>query len=127
MPKTVVRSDRVPTPVASYSSAVRAGDLLFVSGQIPLDPKTGELVSGGIEAETRRALDNLTALIEAGGASRSDVVKVTVYLTDIADFKAFDAVYKSYFPNEPPARATVAVLALPRGAHIEIDAIAHCS
>jgi 2-iminobutanoate/2-iminopropanoate deaminase len=124
MPKSVVRSDRIPTPVASYSSAVRAGNLLFVSGQIPLDPASGELVGGGIEPETRRVLDNLTLVLEAGGASRSDVAKVTVYLTDMADFKAFDAVYKSYFPSEPPARATVAVLALPRGAHIEIDAIA---
>jgi 2-iminobutanoate/2-iminopropanoate deaminase len=125
MPKTIVRSDRLPAPVASYSSAVRAGNLLFVSGQIPLDPATGELVSGGIEAETRRALDNLTLVLEAGGASRADVVKVTVFLSDMADFKAFDAVYKGYFSTEPPARATVAVLGLPRGAHIEIEAIAH--
>ena len=91
MPKTVIRSDRMPTPVASYSSAVRADKFVFVSGQIPLDPETGELVTGGIERETRRVLDNLTLVLEAAHATLADVVKVTVFLTDMADFKSFDA------------------------------------
>jgi 2-iminobutanoate/2-iminopropanoate deaminase len=124
MPKSIVRSDRLPTPVASYSSAVRADKFVFVSGQIPLDPATGELVTGSIELETRRVLDNLALVLEAAHVGFNDVVKVTVYLTDMADFKAFDAAYKSYFPVDPPARATVAVAGLPRGAHVEIEAIA---
>jgi 2-iminobutanoate/2-iminopropanoate deaminase len=124
MPKSIVRSDRLPTPVASYSSAVRADKFIFVSGQIPLDPATGELVSGSIELETRRVLDNLVLVLEAAHVSLADVVKVTVYLTDMADFKAFDLAYKSYFPVDPPARATVAVAGLPRGVHVEIEAVA---
>ena len=124
MPKSIVRSDKVPAPVASYSSAVRADKFVFVSGQIPIDPATGEVVSGGIEVETRRVLDNLTLVLEAAHAGLADVVKVTVYLTDMADFKAFDLAYKSYFPVDPPARATVGVAALPRGVHVEIEAVA---
>jgi 2-iminobutanoate/2-iminopropanoate deaminase len=127
MPKSIVRSDKVPTPVASYSSAVRADKFVFVSGQIPLDPVTGELVTGSIEVETRRVLDNLTLVLEAAHLNLSDVVKVTVYLTDMADFKAFDLAYKSYFPVDPPARATVAVAGLPRGVHIELEAVALAS
>ena len=124
MPKSIVRSDRIPTPVASYSSAVRADKFIFVSGQIPLDPATGELVSGSIELETRRVLDNLALVLEAAHVGLADVVKVTAYLTDMADFKAFDLAYKSYFPVDPPARATVAVAGLPRGVHVEIEAVA---
>jgi 2-iminobutanoate/2-iminopropanoate deaminase len=125
MPKVVIVSDKAPAPVAAYSQAIRAGDFLFLSGQIPLDPKTNQLVSGGIESETRRVLDNLAAVLEAGGATFADVVKMTVYLADMQDFAAFNAVYVSYFPEQPPARATVAVLGLPRGVRVEIDAIAH--
>jgi 2-iminobutanoate/2-iminopropanoate deaminase len=124
MPKLVVRSENAPAPVAAYSQAVRAGDFLFLSGQIPIDPATNELVSGGIEAETRRVLDNLTAVLEAGSATRTDVVKITAYLIDMQDFAAFNAVYVSYFPEQPPARATVAVAGLPRGVRVEIDAVA---
>ncbi|HWA75981.1 MAG TPA: RidA family protein [Polyangiaceae bacterium] len=125
MPKVVIRSDKAPAPVAAYSQAIRAGDFLFLSGQIPLDPETHQLVSGGIESETRRVLDNLAAVLEAGGATFADVVKMTVYLADMQDFAAFNAVYVSYFPEQPPARATVAVLGLPRGVRVEIDAIAY--
>ena len=125
MPKTIVRSDRAPAPVAAYSQATRAGGFLFASGQIPIDPKTGELVKSGIEDETRQVLENLKAVLEAGGATLADVVKITAYLTDMNDFAAFNAVYVSYFPEQPPARATVAVLGLPRGVRVEIDAIAH--
>jgi 2-iminobutanoate/2-iminopropanoate deaminase len=124
MPKQVIRSDSAPAPVAAYSQAVRAGDFLFLSGQIALDPQTSELVPGGIEAETRCVLDNLSAVLEAGGATRADVVKITVYLADMQDFAAFNGVYLSYFPEQPPARATVAVAGLPRGVRVEIDAIA---
>lgn len=124
MPKTVVRSEQAPAPVAAYSQAVRAGGFLFASGQIPIDPKTGELVQGGIEAETRQVLENLKAVLAAGGASFADVVKITAYLTDMNEFAAFNAVYVSYFKDEPPARATVAVAALPRGVRVELDATA---
>ena len=124
MPKTVVRSEHAPAPVAAYSQAVRAGDFLFLSGQIALDPKSGQLVPGGIEAETRRVLDNLMSVLEAGGATRQDVVKVTAYLADMQEYPAFNAIYTTYFPDEPPARATVAVAGLPRGVRVEIDAIA---
>lgn len=124
MSKSVIRSDRLPTPVASYSPAVRVGQLVFVSGQIPLDPATGQLVSGDIEAQTRRVLDNLGAVLEAAELSYADVAKVTAYLADMQDFAAFDAVYRSYFPVDPPARATVSVLGLPRGARLEVEAIA---
>ena len=124
MPKTAVRSEHAPKPVAAYAQAVRAGQLLFLSGQIGIDPATGELVKGGLEAETRRVLENLRAVLAAGGASFADVVKATVYLADMNDFSVFNAVYVEYFEADPPARATVGVVALPRGARIEIDAIA---
>ncbi|MFZ5892597.1 MAG: RidA family protein [Myxococcota bacterium] len=124
MPKTVIVSEQAPKPVAAYSQAVRAGGFVFASGQIAIDPKTGGLVTGGIEAETRQVLENLSAVLAAGGASLSDVVKVTAYLTDMNDFAAFNAVYVTFFPAEPPARATVAVSALPRGVRVELDATA---
>jgi len=124
MAKTIVRSEAAPAPVGPYSQAVKAGGWLYASGQIPLDPQTGQLVQGGIEHETRRVMDNLSAVLAAAGASFQQVVKVTVYLTDMQDFPAFNAVFAGYFPSDPPARATVAVAALPRGAHIEIDAVA---
>ena len=124
MAKTIVRSEAAPAPVGPYSQAVKAGGWLYASGQIPLDPQTSQLVQGGIEHETRRVMDNLSAVLAAAGASFQQVVKVTVYLTDMQDFPAFNAVFAGYFPSDPPARATVAVAALPRGAHIEIDAVA---
>jgi len=97
---------------------------LFCSGQIAIDPKTGEMVGGGIEAETQQVLTNLEAVLAAAGATFSDVVKTTVYLADFADFPAMNAVYVRAFPSEPPARATVGVSALPRGAKVELEAIA---
>jgi 2-iminobutanoate/2-iminopropanoate deaminase len=124
MPKTVVLSPKAPKPVAAYSQAVRAGDFLFLSGQIALDPASGELVEGGIEAETRRVLDNLMSVLEAGGATSRDVVKITAYLADMKDYPTFNAIYTTYFEHEPPARATVAVAGLPRNVRVEIDAIA---
>jgi 2-iminobutanoate/2-iminopropanoate deaminase len=124
MRKRIVESRGAPAAVGAYSPGIRVGDFLFLSGQIPLHPETGVLVEGGVEAQTRRVLENLSALLSAGGAAFEDVVKTTVYLTDIGDFQAFNAVYTEYFSRQPPARATVAVAGLPRGARIEMDAIA---
>jgi 2-iminobutanoate/2-iminopropanoate deaminase len=123
-PRSVVHSPHAPAPVAAYSQAIRSGDLLFCSGQIPIDPQTGEMVQGGIEVETERVLQNLAAVLAAAGASLSDVVKTTVYLADFSEFAAMNAVYVRAFPTDPPARATVGVAALPRGAKVELEAIA---
>jgi 2-iminobutanoate/2-iminopropanoate deaminase len=123
-PRRVVVSQAAPAPVAAYSQAIASGDLLFCSGQIAIDPSTGEMVQGGIEAETERVLKILEAVLAAAGASFADVVKTTVYLADFADFPAMNAVYVRAFPRNPPARATVGVSALPRGAKIELEAIA---
>ncbi len=122
--RRVIRTDRAPKAIGPYSQAVCTSGFLFLSGQIPIDPGTGALVSDGIEAQTRRVLDNLTAVLEAAGSSRDRVVKTTIYLTNLSDFPAVNAVYGTYFPDSPPARATVQVAALPLGAAIEIDAIA---
>lgn len=122
--RRVIQSPAAPAPVAAYSQAIASGDLLFCSGQIAIDPKTGQMVEGGIEAETERVLANLTAVLAAAGASLSDVVKTTVYLADFSEFQAMNAVYVRAFPTDPPARATVGVSALPRGAKIELEAIA---
>ncbi len=120
-----VRTDRAPAPVGPYSQAIEHSGWLFASGQIPLDPATGELVAGDIEAQTRAVLANLKAVLEAGGASFSNVVRTTIYLTDLANFPRVNAVYGESFSSAPqPARATVQVAALPLGAEIEIDAIA---
>jgi 2-iminobutanoate/2-iminopropanoate deaminase len=113
-----------PAAIGPYSPAVRAGQLLFVSGQIPLDPATGQLVSADIAGETRRVMDNIGALLAAGGLDFSAVVRSTVYLTDLQDFAAMNAVYGTYFTEPFPARATVQVAALPRNARVEIDVIA---
>ncbi len=122
--RSVVTSPDAPAPVAAYSQAIASGDLLFCSGQIPIDPKTGQMVQGGIEAETEQVLANLTAVLAAAGATLADVVKTTVYLANFDDFAAMNAIYVRAFPHEPPARATVGVSALPRGAKVELEAIA---
>jgi 2-iminobutanoate/2-iminopropanoate deaminase len=114
-----------PAAIGPYSQAIRAGDFLFVSGQIPLDPETGTLVEGDIAAQTHRALRNLGAILEAAGASFRDVVKTTVYLADMAEFAAMNEVYATYFPAPPPARATIQAARLPRDVRVEIDLIAH--
>jgi 2-iminobutanoate/2-iminopropanoate deaminase len=125
MTKEVISSDRAPRAIGPYSQAIRAGGLIFLSGQIPLDPATGELVAGDIEAQTRQVLKNLAAVLEAAGASLDDVVRTTIYLTDLADFAVVNRVYGEHFRALPPARATVQVAALPKGATVEIDGIAH--
>lgn len=113
-----------PAAIGPYSQAIDAGDFVFLSGQVPIDPKTGELVTGDIGVQTDRVLDNLAAVLEAAGCSFSDVVKTTIYLLDLGDFQAVNAVYAKRFTAAPPARATVQVSALPKGARVEIDAIA---
>jgi 2-iminobutanoate/2-iminopropanoate deaminase len=120
----VIHSAGAPAAVGPYSQAVRSGGFLFTSGQIPLDPATGRLVEGSIEVQTRRVLENLRAVLEAGGVSFSDVVKTTIYLTNLADFATVNGIYASFFPSAPPARSTVQVAALPLGAAIEIDLVA---
>lgn len=117
-------SPNAPKAIGPYSPAVRAGQLLFVSGQVAIDPATGSLVSGDIRTETRRVLDNLGALLTAAGLDYSAVVRTTVFLADINDFAAMNEVYASYFLEPFPARATVQVARLPRDARVEIDVIA---
>lgn len=120
-----VETRRAPAPVGPYSQAVVHGGLVIASGQVPLDPETGMLVSGDIEAQTARVLDNLGAVLEAAGTSLDNVLKTTVYVTDLSLFGRINDVYARYFTAEPaPARATVQVAALPLGAAVEIDAIA---
>ncbi len=119
-----VQTDRAPAAIGPYSQAVKAGELLYCSGQIGIDPSTGELVSGGLEPQTRRALENLTEVLKEGGSSTDRVVKTTVYLTAMADFPTVNAIYAEFFSDHQPARATVAVSELPKGALFEIDAIA---
>ena len=122
--KEAVSSPEAPKAIGPYSQAVRAGQLLFVSGQVPLDPATGQIVAGDIETQTRRVFDNLAAVLKAGGRSFADVVRTTVFLADMNDFTAVNDVYGTYFSAPYPARATVQVARLPKDARIEIDVIA---
>ena len=120
-----VRTEHAPEPVGPYSQAVAYAGTVYVSGQIPLDPKTGELACQDIEGQTRQVLANLRAVLEAAGAGFSDVVRTTIYLTDLSTFAQVNAIYAEHFDGDPaPARATVQVAALPLGAHVEIDCIA---
>ena len=121
---SVIATNAAPAAIGPYSQAIRAGSLLFVSGQIPLDPATGTLVSGTIAQETRRVLSNLVAILDAAGSRPEQVAKVTIYLLDMADFAAVNSVYGEFFKPPFPARATVQVAALPRGARVEIDCVA---
>ncbi len=121
-----VRSAGAPAPIGPYSQAIRQGGFLFVSGQIGLDPATGGIVEGGVAAECRRTLENLRAVLTAAGLDFADVVRTTIYLTDLADFAVVNEVYGSYFAEPFPARATVGVASLPRGARVEIELIASC-
>lgn len=123
MPKSAVSSPNAPTAIGPYSSALRAGQLLFVSGQVPVDPSTGAMVEGTIGDQTRRVLENLRALVEAAGLSMTQVVRTTVFLADMNDFSAMNEVYKSFFSEPYPARSTVQAARLPRDSRIEIDAI----
>jgi len=123
MKKEIVATAAAPKAVGPYSQAVSCGGFLFCSGQIPLDPGTGKLAEGGIREQTERVLRNLEAVLAAGNARMGTVVKTTVYLLDMGEFQAMNEVYKSFFPEDPPARVTVQVSKLPAGASVEIDAI----
>ena len=122
----IIHTDHAPKAIGPYSQGVAApsGRTLWLSGQIPLDPATGELVPGDVAVQARRVMENLGAVLAAGGASFGDVVKANIYLVDLADFARVNEVYGSFFDGTPPARATVQVAALPRGARIEIDCVA---
>lgn len=124
--KLSITSPDAPIPVGPYSPAVRAGDLLFISGQIPLDPATGRLVEGDIQTQTRQAIENLRALLAAAGLSLQAVVRTTIYLADMDDFPAVNDAYAAFFSKPYPARSTIQAARLPRDARIEIDAIATC-
>lgn len=119
-----IATTQAPAAIGPYSQAVKAGNLVFLSGQIPLDPATGAIVAGGIDKQTERVMHNLEAVLRAAGCRFTDVVRTTIFLTDLANFAAVNEVYGKFFGETPPARATVQVSALPKGAHVEIDAIA---
>jgi len=122
--KKVIQSDKAPKAIGPYSVAIRAGAFVFASGQAGLNPATGELVPGGVEAETRQALTNLKNVLEAAGTDLSQAVKTTVFLKDMGDFTRMNGVYAEFFPADPPARSTVAVAGLPKGASVEIEMVA---
>ncbi len=122
--RKVIQTADAPAAVGPYSQAIQAGGLVWTSGQIPLDPSTGELVSGSIEAETRQALANLRSVLEAAGSGLGQVLRATVYLVDMADFQAVNAVYSEFFTDKPPARVCVEVSGLPKGARVEVEAVA---
>ena len=123
MPRTAIHSDRAPAAIGPYSQATRTGNLVFFSGQIPLDPVTGELVGGDIAAQTRRAFDNLKAVCEAAGGTMDDIARVGLYLTNLSQFAAVNAVMGEYFAQPYPARSTIEVPGLPKGAAFEVDAL----
>ncbi len=124
MTRQAVSTAGAPSAIGPYSQAIASGKIVACSGQLGLDPTTGELVDG-VEAQAERALRNLVAVLDAAGCSMSDVIKTTIFLADIADFAAVNAVYARYMPEPPPARSTFAVAALPKGGLVEIDALAH--
>ena len=121
---TAVCTDQAPAAIGPYSQGVRVGELLFTSGQIPLDPHSGELVTGDAAVQTCRVMENLRAVLEAGGSSLEQVLKTTIFLVDLGDFSDVNRAYATFFRDPPPARSTVQVAALPRGARVEIEAIA---
>jgi 2-iminobutanoate/2-iminopropanoate deaminase len=124
MNKKAIHTEKAPKAIGPYSQAIQAGDLLFLSGQIPIDPSTGELVKGDIQKQTRQVLENLRGILESQKLGMENVVKVTIFLKDMGNFGQVNEVYANYFPASPPARSTVEVARLPRDADIEIEAIA---
>ena len=123
--RDVISTAAAPAAIGPYSQAIKAGDFLFVSGQIPLDPASGTLVEGNVQVQARRVLDNLQAIVTAAGGSLAKAVKTTVYLADMNDFPAMNEVYGGYFPATAPARATVQVSRLPKDVKVEIDAVVY--
>jgi 2-iminobutanoate/2-iminopropanoate deaminase len=124
-PRQAVSTQAAPPAIGPYSQGIVCGSLLFISGQLPIDPSSGEMVSGSIREKTRRALENVRAIAEAAGARLEDAVKTTVFLKDMKDFAAMNAVYAEFFPGTPPARAAIQVAALPKDADVEIEAVVH--
>ncbi len=122
--KEIIATDQAPRAIGPYSQAVRAGNVIFASGQIPIDPATGEFVAGGVGEQTEQVMRNITAVLEAAGSGLNQIVKTTVFLADMNDFTAMNEVYARFFPETPPARATIQAARLPRDAKVEIEAIA---
>jgi len=127
MIKRIIQTEQAPAAIGPYSQAIRIGDFLYTSGQIALDPKSGIFLSGEIEDETEQTLKNISAILQAGGVNFENVIKTTVYMSDLNDFTRMNQIYEKYFSTNKPARACVQVAALPKGAKLEIDAIAICS
>lgn len=123
MTRSIIATDNAPSAIGPYSQAVRAGNTVYLSGQIPLDPATGEMVPGDISAQAQRVFDNLKAVCEAAGGSLADVVRIGIYMTDLAHFAKVNAVMEAYFEQPYPARATIQVAALPKAVQVEVDAI----
>lgn len=123
MPRNAIATEHAPAAIGPYSQAVRAGGTVYLSGQIPLDPASGELVQADIATETRRVFDNLKAVCEAAGGSLDEVARIGIYLTDLSDFAAVNAVMADYFQAPYPARSTIQVAGLPKGARVEVDAV----
>ena len=124
MERRIISTDNAPKAIGPYSQGIRSGEFIFCAGQIPLDPATGKIVEGDISVQTRRVLDNLSAVLDAAGSSLARVIKTTVFLANLDDFKAMNETYAEFFPLMPPVRSTVQVARLPAGALIEIEAIA---
>ena len=122
--REIISTSNAPAAVGPYSQAVRVGGFVYSAGQIPLIPETGKMVEGGIEAQTEQVMENLIAVLEAAGTSLANVVKTTIFVTDLGDFATINQVYGSYFDSNPPARSTVQVAALPLGANVEIEVVA---
>ena len=122
--KKIISTSDAPAAVGPYSQAVRVGSTIYCAGQIPLDPKSGQIVAGGVDVQTRRVLDNITAVLKAEGLTFDHIVKTTIFLMDLGDFQTVNEIYGSYFKGQPPARSTVQVAGLPKGARVEIEVIA---
>lgn len=122
--REIIKTENAPAAVGPYSQAVRVGSFIYTAGQIALIPETGQLIEGGIEAQTRQVMQNLVAVLEAAGSNLASVVKTTIYVTNLADFNTINQVYGSFFSSDPPARSTVQVAALPLGANVEIEVVA---
>jgi 2-iminobutanoate/2-iminopropanoate deaminase len=122
--RKIIATEHAPAAVGPYSQGVQVGDLVYTAGQIPLAPQTGQLVEGGIETQTRQVMQNLGQVLQAAGSGLADIVKTTIFVTDLADFATINTVYGSFFQDNPPARSTVQVAALPLGAKVEIEAVA---
>jgi 2-iminobutanoate/2-iminopropanoate deaminase len=122
--KKIISTSEAPAAVGPYSQAIRIGNFVFCSGQIPLDPKTGEIVPGDVNAQTRRVMENIAAVLRAEGLNFENIIKTTIFLANLADFQAVNELYGSYFKSDPPARSTVQVAALPKNAQVEIEVVA---